>query len=112
MGIGPALATRNTFSWITRSERSNRVGATGASPASTTVSRAYGSAFSWIDHASTVPHVVGAIRIARGPNRAPGREDVPSSKGAPTIATSAFAARSASSSSAHGSFSNEPCQSE
>ena len=111
IGTGPALATRYTFSWITRSARSKRVGTTGASPASTTVSFAYGSASSWIDHASAVPHAVGAIRIARGPNRAPGRDDVPSSNGAPTIATSAFAARSASSVNAHGSFSNEPCQS-
>ena len=34
---GPASATRKTFSWITRSARSKRVGTTGASPASTTV---------------------------------------------------------------------------
>src|SRR6476659_4845981 len=30
-----------------------------------------------------------AKRIARGPKRAPGRNDTPSSKGAPTMATSA-----------------------
>ena len=88
------------------------MGTIGASPASTTVRCAYGSAWSWIDHASAVPQAVGAIRIARGPNRAPGRDDTPSSNGAPTIATSAFAARSDSSSVAHGSFSKEPCQSE
>ena len=60
----------------------------------------------------SLPHAVGAMRIARGPNRAPGRDETPSSSGAPTIAMSAPAARSASSSVAHGSFSNEPCQSE
>ena len=52
------------------------------------------------------------MRIARGPNRAPGRDEVPSSNGAPTIAMSAFAARRLSSSVAHGSFSNDPRQSE
>ena len=58
-----------------------------------------------------VPQVVGAIRIARGPNLAPGREETPSSNGAPTIATWAPAARRVSSSVAQGSFSNEPCPS-
>ena len=111
IGIGPALATRNTFSWITRSARSNRVGTTGASPASTTVSTSYGATSSWRDHAVSGPHTVGAIRIARGPNRAPGRAETASSNGAPTIATSAWAAASASSSVAHGSRSNDPCQS-
>src|SRR5574342_1205538 len=102
MGIAPALATRKTFSWITRRARSGRVGTTGASPASTTFTREYGSTSSWIDQAHRAPHVVGAILIARGPNRAPGRDETPSSYGAPTIATSAEAARSASSSVAHG----------
>ena len=38
---------------------------------------------------SSLLQTVGAIRIARGPNRAPGRDDTASSSGAPTIATSA-----------------------
>jgi len=67
---------------------------------------------SWIDHAESFAQVVGAIRIARGPNRAPGRDETPSSNGAPTIATSACAAARDPSSVAHASFSNEPRQSE
>ena len=108
MGTGPALATWKTFSWMTRSARSGRPGATGASPASTILRCAYGSVCTWIDQAPVLLQAVGAIRMARGPNRAPGREETPSSKGAPTTATSA--PRRASSSRAHGSFSNEPRQ--
>jgi hypothetical protein len=106
-GIGPALATRNTLSWITRRARAWRDGTTGASPESTTVRRSYGSTSSWIDHAS-LPHVVGAERIARGPKRAPGLPEVPSSVGAPTIATSAPLAARLSSSEQSGSLSNVP----
>ena len=107
----PRLATRYTFSWITRSAASKRVGHDGGVAGVDDRQVRVRLASSWIDHASAVPHAVGAIRIARGPNRAPGRDEMASSNGAPTIATSALAARERFVVNAHGSFSNEPCQS-
>ena len=68
-----------TFSWITRRERSGRPGTTGASPASTTVSTSNGATSVWIDHDQGLPLVTCAARIAIGPNRAPGRAETPSS---------------------------------
>ena len=57
-----------------------------ASPASTTVRTSNGSTSSWSEW--MLPEVYCASRIARGPNRVPGRWLTASSNGAPTIATS------------------------
>ena len=57
-----------------------------ASPASTTVSTSNGSTSSWSEWIE--PDAYCASRIARGPNRVPGRWLTASSNGAPTIATS------------------------
>jgi len=73
-----------------------------ASPASTTVRTSNGSTSSWREWSE--PLVYWASRIARGPNRVPGRWLTASSNGAPTMATSTFRRRSSSGSVIHGSF--------
>ena len=74
--------------------RSIHEGTTFASPASTTSRTSNGSTPSWSEWIE--PVVYCASRMARGPNRAPGRWLTASSNGAPTIATSARRSRSAS----------------
>ncbi len=76
-----------------------------ASPASTTVSTSNGSTSSWSEWRE--PDAYCASRIARGPNRVPGRWLTASSKGAPTIATSTSSRRSSAGSSTQGSLLNE-----
>ena len=75
-----------------------------ASPASTTVRTSNGSTSSWSEWIE--PDVYCASRIARGPNRAPGRWVTASSNGAPMIATSTPRRRSSAGSVIHGSFMN------
>ena len=75
-----------------------------ASPASTTSSTSNGSLPSWSEWIE--PEVYWASRIARGPNRAPGRWLTASSNGAPTIATSVRRRRSSAGSVIQGSFMN------
>ena len=85
IGIAPAATTwptmRSIAAWF---PRRIRAGTTGASPKSTTRSSAIASS-----RASRCgPGGQPAARIARGPKRVPGRSEVRSSIGAPTIATS------------------------
>jgi hypothetical protein len=85
--------------------RSIHDGTMFASPASTTSRTSNGSTPSWSEWIE--PVVYCASRMARGPNRAPGRWLTASSNGAPTIATSAFRARRAAASGIQGSFMND-----
>jgi hypothetical protein len=75
-----------------------------ASPASTTVRCSNGSMPSWSEWID--PVVYWASRIARGPNRAPGRWLTASSNGAPMIATSTDRAASSAGSVIQGRFMN------
>ena len=82
--------------------RSIQAGTMFASPASTTFRTSNGSTPSWSELIE--PDVYCASRIARGPNRAPGRWLTASSNGAPMIATSTPWRRSSAGSVIHGRF--------
>ena len=75
-------------------ERSRSPGASSASPWSTTSSTANGSMPSAVRAAGRPTS--SQSRIARGPKRVPGRYEMPSSNGAPRIATSAPASSAGS----------------
>jgi hypothetical protein len=68
------------------------------------VSSSNGRTSSWSE--LRLPELFCASRIARGPNRAPGRWVTMSSNGAPTIATSTWRASSSAGSVIHGRFEN------
>ena len=102
--MAPVAAMSRTARWMRACPRWVQLGTMFASPASTTVSTSNGSTSSWSELSE--PDALWASRIARGPNRAPGRWDVPSSNGAPTTATSTPRRRISSGSVTHGRLPN------